>query len=194
MVQARQEAWTRFTKAKVLAPTNVRIWWGFWPNPLPMVQSSGTVQVSTVGTVQANPLVSLHGQFEVGYPFVSPTSGSLSTPSVLGYPHTITTRQARHDPPKAPVRNPLRSPSDSQITTYVRVFTLFVGYVYPCRGIHNWVTYVRLQVVKYLESLEVAGLSLFPPRLHHLPLDIEIPSKALTEMYVLSVRQPASVA
>ena len=36
-----------------------------------MVQSSGTVQASTWGVVQANPLVSLHRQIGVGYPFVS---------------------------------------------------------------------------------------------------------------------------
>ena len=49
------------------------IWRVFWRHPLPMIQPSGTVQSSTSGEVQANPLVSLHRQIEVGYPFVSAT-------------------------------------------------------------------------------------------------------------------------
>ena len=38
-----------------------------------MFQSSGTVRACTWGMVLANPLVSLHRQIEVGYPFVSAT-------------------------------------------------------------------------------------------------------------------------
>ena len=56
------------------------IWWVFWRHTLPMVQSSGTVQVSTSGVVQANPLVSLHRQIEVGYPFVSAILAAIRCP------------------------------------------------------------------------------------------------------------------